>query len=69
MFCYSCFYICWVKSIDDIFCEIVGLLDRPVIFDGRNQYNPEFMQQHGITYYSIGRNAVDRSGKQAKGYQ
>lgn len=49
--------------------EIVGLLDRPVIFDGRNQYNPEFMQQHGITYYSIGRNAVDRSGKQAKGYQ
>jgi UDPglucose 6-dehydrogenase len=27
----------------------------PVIFDGRNIYNPEFMEQSGFTYYSIGR--------------
>ena len=27
----------------------------PVIFDGRNIYQPEQMKAHGFTYYSIGR--------------
>ncbi|TCD48371.1 UDP-glucose/GDP-mannose dehydrogenase family protein [Chlorobium sp. N1] len=30
-------------------------LSSPVVFDGRNIYNPEFMEQSGFTYYSIGR--------------
>ncbi|UZJ38621.1 UDP-glucose dehydrogenase family protein [Prosthecochloris sp. SCSIO W1103] len=30
-------------------------LSNPVIFDGRNIYNPDLMEQLGITYYSIGR--------------
>ena len=30
-------------------------LSHPVIFDGRNIYSPEFMEQYGFTYYSIGR--------------
>jgi len=30
-------------------------LSHPVVFDGRNIYNPEFMDQAGFTYYSIGR--------------
>jgi UDPglucose 6-dehydrogenase len=30
-------------------------LSQPVIFDGRNIYSPEFMEQYGFTYYSIGR--------------
>jgi len=30
-------------------------LKSPVIFDGRNIYSPEFMEQSGFTYYSIGR--------------
>ncbi|PWW83003.1 UDP-glucose 6-dehydrogenase [Prosthecochloris marina] len=30
-------------------------LSSPVIFDGRNIYNPDLMEQLGITYYSIGR--------------
>ncbi|MEI6847453.1 MAG: UDP-glucose/GDP-mannose dehydrogenase family protein [Chlorobiaceae bacterium] len=30
-------------------------LITPIIFDGRNIYNPEFMEQFGFTYYSIGR--------------
>ena len=27
----------------------------PVIFDGRNIYQPQQMKAHGFTYYSIGR--------------
>lgn len=30
-------------------------LVHPVIFDGRNIYSPEFMEQAGFAYYSIGR--------------
>ncbi|HED30092.1 MAG TPA: UDP-glucose/GDP-mannose dehydrogenase family protein [Prosthecochloris aestuarii] len=30
-------------------------LRTPVVFDGRNMYNPDMMEQLGITYYSIGR--------------
>jgi UDPglucose 6-dehydrogenase len=31
------------------------LMRAPVVFDGRNLFSPEQMQQHGFTYYSIGR--------------
>jgi UDPglucose 6-dehydrogenase len=34
------------------------LLKHPVIFDGRNLYDPEEMRQHGFTYYSVGRRPV-----------
>ena len=30
-------------------------LSHPVIFDGRNIYSPDFMEQFGFTYYSMGR--------------
>ncbi len=30
----------------------------PVIFDGRNIYRTELMQEHGFTYYSVGRSPV-----------
>ena len=33
-------------------------LKAPVIFDGRNIYGLEIVQQHGFTYYSIGRPVV-----------
>ena len=36
-------------------------MKSPVIFDGRNLYEPEMMQSHGFTYHSIGRPAVERS--------
>jgi len=32
-------------------------LSEPVIFDGRNLYDPEKMQRLGFTYYGIGRGA------------
>jgi UDPglucose 6-dehydrogenase len=31
------------------------LMKTPIIFDGRNIYNPEQMKGHGFTYYSVGR--------------
>jgi UDPglucose 6-dehydrogenase len=34
------------------------LLRRPIIFDGRNLYEPETMREHGFTYVPIGRNPV-----------
>lgn len=39
------------------FDEIKGKLGQPIIFDGRNLYNPEQVNRHGITYYAIGRGA------------
>ena len=35
-----------------------GLLKRPVIFDGRNLYEPERMRRLGFEYYSIGRKPI-----------
>jgi UDPglucose 6-dehydrogenase len=37
------------------FAKIKLLLKEPVIFDGRNQYDPSNMKELGFTYYSIGR--------------
>jgi len=36
--------------------EVKKLLKQPVIFDGRNIYNPEAMKKLGFRYYSVGRN-------------
>ena len=35
-----------------------GLLRRPLIFDGRNLWEPERMRRLGFEYYSIGRKPV-----------
>jgi len=40
------------------FTRMKQLLRRPVIFDGRNLYDPEVMRQHGFTYLPIGRMPV-----------
>lgn len=34
------------------------LMKRPVVFDGRNIYDPNEMRQLGFTYYSVGRRLV-----------
>ncbi len=41
------------------FAKIKGLLNHPVIFDGRNLYNVDDMEANGITYVSIGRKTVN----------
>ena len=37
------------------FDAIKGALKTPVIFDGRNLYEPKRMQERGIDYFGIGR--------------
>ncbi|EGD03980.1 UDP-glucose 6-dehydrogenase [Burkholderia sp. TJI49] len=37
------------------FAALIELLSEPVIFDGRNLYEPEAMAELGVEYYSIGR--------------
>jgi UDPglucose 6-dehydrogenase len=45
----------WLVFRSPDFDMIKRDLLNPVIFDGRNIYNPEFMEQMGFVYYSIGR--------------
>lgn len=37
------------------FERMKGLLKAPVVFDGRNQYNPVTMKQAGFSYHCVGR--------------
>jgi len=45
----------WPEFIESDLDQISQLLDRPVVFDGRNIWQPAKMQAAGISYYSIGR--------------
>jgi UDPglucose 6-dehydrogenase len=45
----------WNEFREPDFERMKKLLNSPVIFDGRNLYNPEHMRAHGFTYLSIGR--------------
>lgn len=37
------------------FSKIKSLLKRPLVFDGRNQYEPQKMKERGFEYFTIGR--------------
>jgi UDPglucose 6-dehydrogenase len=37
------------------FAALKAALKQPVIFDGRNLYNPQSMAQEGFSYYAVGR--------------
>ncbi len=45
----------WREFRSPDFASLGNLLNAPVIFDGRNVYDPEVMAGHGFTYYAIGR--------------
>ncbi len=45
----------WKQFVHPDFNEMHRLMHHPVVFDGRNLYNPQRMQAAGFTYYSIGR--------------
>ena len=43
------------------FQAVKSRLINPVVFDGRNIYNPAVMQEMGFSYYSIGRQAINKT--------
>jgi len=45
----------WQEFRNPDFDAIAEKLKRPVIFDGRNLYDPEVLEKAGIEYHSIGR--------------
>ncbi|MEJ2615424.1 MAG: UDP-glucose/GDP-mannose dehydrogenase family protein [Ignavibacteriaceae bacterium] len=48
----------WNEFRNPDFKHITSSLKSPVIFDGRNLYDPDKMDEKNITYYSVGRKAV-----------
>ena len=48
----------WTQFRSPDFEEIKGRLKQPVIFDGRNVYDPKEMRRSGFTHYSVGRPPV-----------
>jgi UDPglucose 6-dehydrogenase len=48
----------WNEFRKPDFSRVKALLKKPVIFDGRNLYDLEKMQDLHFTYYSIGRNII-----------
>jgi len=48
----------WKEFQNPDFEAMRGLMRQPVVFDGRNLYEPRTMRSAGFTYYSIGRATV-----------
>jgi UDPglucose 6-dehydrogenase len=48
----------WKEFLQPDFAQMRSLMKSPVIFDGRNLYNPAHMQAAGFIYHSIGRASV-----------
>jgi len=48
----------WQEFRNPDFEVIAKKLNKPVIFDGRNLYNPDIVNKAGIEYHSIGRASV-----------
>jgi UDPglucose 6-dehydrogenase len=48
----------WSEFRHPDFAEMRRRMAQPVVFDGRNLYEPEPMKAAGFTYYSIGRQPV-----------
>ena len=45
----------WNEFREPDFERIHGLLRHPVVFDGRNIYNPEKLREKGFSYFGVGR--------------
>ncbi|MHB8955273.1 MAG: UDP-glucose dehydrogenase family protein [Pirellulaceae bacterium] len=52
----------WGEFRNPDFAEMRRRMSSPVIFDGRNLYEPKYMADAGFTYYSVGRATVLPSG-------
>jgi UDPglucose 6-dehydrogenase len=53
----DCLVICteWKTFWSPDFDDLKARLNNPIIVDGRNLYNPAYMEEIGIEYYGIGR--------------
>ena len=45
----------WKEFRSPDFTAIKQALNAPVIFDGRNLYDPKLVREQGIEYFAIGR--------------
>lgn len=45
----------WKEFRSPDFEAIASTIKEPVVFDGRNLYEPEMLERHGMIYYAIGR--------------
>ena len=45
----------WQQFRNPDFERIAGLLKRPVLFDGRNLYEPDYVRERGLEYHCVGR--------------
>jgi UDPglucose 6-dehydrogenase len=45
----------WREFRSPDFDRLKAKLKHPVIFDGRNLYNPDLMKRFGFSYYGVGR--------------
>ena len=48
----------WQEFRNPDFDQISQRLNKPIIFDGRNLYDPQVVEDAGIEYHSIGRMSV-----------
>ena len=55
----------WREFRSPDFDTIKATLRDPVIFDGRNLYDPKLLQRRGIVYYAIGRGARAADARRA----
>ena len=51
----------WNEFRSPDFPELKKLLKAPVIFDGRNLYDPELLADYGFEYFPVGRRQVSRA--------
>jgi UDPglucose 6-dehydrogenase len=48
----------WRQFRSPDFDRIRGLLTEPIVFDGRNLYQPQALAQKGLEHHSIGRRSA-----------
>ena len=47
----------WTEFREPDLPRVLDIMNNPVVFDGRNVFNPVKLRKMGFTYYGIGRNA------------
>jgi UDPglucose 6-dehydrogenase len=53
----------WKEFRSPDFDHLKRTLRQPVVFDGRNLFDPELMRTEGLEYYSIGRGLAVAAGR------